>query len=180
MISYLHILLSSLPGLILHLHDSVHHFSQAEQRSLPAEPVQRNYVALTRKEIFSLFLTNDDNCEQREREGWEYTSISHPKNVKKRGVLHHHTSWSSLGGATDGMTGGSGIGFGFGWYWNFCPSLFGSKKCRSASSWIVRCFEFQDKIKLFLPSRYSSSNCEATFLRVQREITHCSCSVSSL
>ena len=63
MISYLHILLSSLPGLILHLHDSVHHFLQAEQRSLPAEPIHRNYVALTRKEIFSLFLTNDDNCE---------------------------------------------------------------------------------------------------------------------
>ena len=171
MISYLHILLSSLPGLILHLHDSVHHFLQAEQRSLPAEPIQRNYVALTRKEIFSLFLTND---EQREREGWEHTSISHPKNVKKKGVLHHHTSWSSLGRANDG------IGFGFGWYRNFCPSFFGSKKCRSASSWIVRCFEFQDKIKLFLPSRYSSLNCEATFLRVQREITHCSCSVSSL
>ena len=79
MISYLHILLSSLPGLILHLHDSVHHFSQAEQRSLPAKHAHRNYVALTRKEIFSLFLTNDDNCEQREREGWEHTSISHPK-----------------------------------------------------------------------------------------------------
>ena len=35
-------------------------------------------------------------------------------------------------------------------------------------------------MKLFLPSRYSSSNCDATFLRAQREITTCSTSSSSL
>ena len=84
MISYLHILLSSLPGLILHLHDSVHHFSQAEQRSLPTKHAHRNYVALTRKEIFSLFLTNDDNCEPGKGRDGAYFNQPSKKREKER------------------------------------------------------------------------------------------------
>ena len=58
-----------------------------------------------------------------------------------------------------------------GWYSNFCPFLFGSKWCSRACSWISRCCLFQEKMKLFLPSRHSSLNCEETFLFAQREIT---------
>ena len=58
-----------------------------------------------------------------------------------------------------------------GWYLNFCPFLFGSKWCSRACSWISRCCLFQEKMKLFLPSRHSSLNCEETFLFAQREIT---------
>ena len=57
-------------------------------------------------------------------------------------------------------------------YSNFCPLLVVSKKCNSASMWIARCISLHENLKLFLPSRYSSRNCEATFLRAQREITH--------
>ena len=58
-----------------------------------------------------------------------------------------------------------------GWYSNFCPFLFGSKWCSRACSWISRCCLFQEKMKLFLPSRHSSVNCEETFLFAQSEIT---------
>ena len=54
------------------------------------------------------------------------------------------------------------------------------KWCDRAFSWISRCFLFQEKMKLFLPSRYSSLNCEKTFLFAQREITSRSSSSSPL
>ena len=67
-----------------------------------------------------------------------------------------------------------------GTYSNFCPLLVVSKKCNSASTWIARYLSLHEKMKLFLPSRYSSRNCEATFLRAQREITNLAFSSSSL
>lgn len=55
-------------------------------------------------------------CEQREGEGEEHTSISHPKSDKKEGIWHHPTLSPSPGVVTDEVTWNSGRGFGFGRY----------------------------------------------------------------
>lgn len=65
---------------------------------------------------------------------------------------------------------GSGETFRFGLYSNFAPLLLGSKKWHRASSWMSLCSLFHERIKAFLPSIYSSLNCEETFLFAHREM----------